>query len=185
MSDELQNQSPESEPTAPETQKQVILLRGAARRIEGAEITLRQAGAASATAGSMMIRQGLAGKAASKELHATQSGILLAQTQSAEFVASTTGVVIAKGEVKLDQSAARLLLTSGDVSIDQGGAAVMAARNIKTQHSETLLLIAGKIEGDVNAVFGPRESAIFGVMAGAAGALVLLLARFLRKRRRS
>jgi len=61
---------------------------------------------------------------------------------------------------------------------------VLAARNVKAQNCGTLLLLAGHVEGDVNTAFGPRESAIFGVVVGAVAGLVLLLARLVQRRRR-
>jgi hypothetical protein len=94
------------------------------------------------------------------------------------------GAVIAKGDVTMDQAVGRLVLAAGSVKMDQAGAAVVAARSVKADNCNTLLLLAGRVEGDVKAAFGPRESAIFGVVTGAVAGLVLLLARLVQQRRR-
>ena len=83
----------------------------------------------------------------------------------------------------MDQAGARLVLARGNVAMDQAGAVVMAARDIKAENCGTILLLAGRVEGTVNAAFGPRESAIFGAVAGATVGLVLLLNRLARRRR--
>jgi hypothetical protein len=55
----------------------------------------------------------------------------------------------------------------------------MVARNIRTgDNSGTVLLLAGRVDGPVNAVFGPAASAAFG--AGFAAMLAFIL--WLRKR---
>jgi len=59
----------------------------------------------------------------------------------------------------------------------------LVARNVKAKNCGTLLLLASRVEGEVNAAFGPRESAIFGAMAGTVVGLILLLARLMRRRR--
>jgi hypothetical protein len=67
--------------------------------------------------------------------------------------------------------------------MDQAGAIAIAARNVKSENCGTILLLAGRVEGTVNAAFGLRESAIFGAMAGAVAGLVLLLNQWARRRR--
>jgi hypothetical protein len=83
----------------------------------------------------------------------------------------------------MDQAGARVVLARGDVTMDQAGSLVLAAPRIKAQNCGTLLLIAGRVEGEVRAAFGPRESVIFGAVTGGVAGLVLLLARLIRRRR--
>jgi hypothetical protein len=132
----------------------------------------------------LVIRQGGALQARADHLEMIQGGIGLAQTQAATLTASSVGVVLAGGDVTMDQAAGRAVLALGDVTMDQAGVAVVAARSVKAQNCSTLLLLAGRVEGEVNTAFGPRESAIFGVVAGAVAGLVLLLARLVQRRRR-
>ena len=117
-------------------------------------------------------------------LDMTQGGAGLLQVNTAKLTASPVGIVLSRGDVTMDQSVGRLVLAAGDVTMDQAGAAVVAARNVKAENCNTLLLLAGHVEGDVKAAFGPRESAIFGAAAGAVAGAVLLLARLVQRRRR-
>ena len=117
-------------------------------------------------------------------LDMTQGGAGLLQVQTAKLTASPVGVVLSRGDVTMDQAVGRLVLAAGNVKMDQAGAAVVAARSVKADNCNTLLLLAGRVEGDVKAVFGPRESAIFGVVTGAVAGAVLLLARLVQRRRR-
>jgi hypothetical protein len=74
---------------------------------------------------------------------------------------------------------ARAVLTRGDVTMDQGGAGVLLARRVTTgSNSGVILMIAGRVDGPVNAVFGPAASAAF----GAAFALVISLIWWFRQR---
>jgi ribosomal protein L27 len=164
--------------------ERVDILQGGARNVTGTNVTLRQAGAQTVTAEQLVIRQGGALWAKADDLDMTQGGAGLLQAQTAKLTASQVGVVLARGDVTMDQAAGRLVLAAGDVTMDQAGAAVLAARNVKAQNCSTLLLLAGHVEGDVKAAFGPRESAIFGAAVGAVAGLVLLLARLVQRRRR-
>jgi hypothetical protein len=164
------------------TAESVDIAQGGARNVKGTHVTLRQAGAQSVTADNVVIRQGGAIKAQTERLEMFQGGIGLVQTQTATLTASQAGVVVSGGNVRMEQAGARTLLSGGDVTMDQSGAIVMAARNVKAENCGTVLLLARQVEGTVNTAFGPRESVIFGVVAGAAAGLVLSLIRLGRRR---
>jgi hypothetical protein len=131
----------------------------------------------------LVIRQGGALRAQADHMELSQGAIGVAQTQAANFTASRVGVALSGGDVAMDQAAARVVLARGDVTLDQSGAVVMAARSVKANNCGTLLLLAGQVEGEVNAAFGPREAAVFGVVAGAVAGLVFFLAQLLRRGR--
>ena len=113
----------------------------------------------------------------------SQGAIGVAQAQAANLTASRVGVALSGGDVTMDQAAARVVLARGDVTMDQSGAVAMAARSVKAKNCGTLLLLAGQVEGEVNAAFGPREAAVFGAVAGAVAGLVFFLAQLLRRGR--
>jgi hypothetical protein len=124
--------------------------------------------------------------------------VVLATTKTAVFRAGNAGAVLAaddvnltqseaqmvvsRGEVTMDQSGAKVLLTPGAVTMDQSGAGLLAAREVQAKNSSTLMLLAGKVEGDIEASFGPRESAIFGAVAGVVAGLIVLLGNLVRRR---
>lgn len=160
----------------------VNIVQGGARSVQGTNVTLRQAGAQSVTADKLVVRQGGVVQAKADHVEMVGGGIALAQTQTASLTASQAGAVLSEGEVRMEQSGARLLLTRGDVTMDQSGAVAMIARNVKTENSGTVFLFASQVEGTVNTAFGPRESVIFGSVAGLVMGLVVLLARLARRK---
>ena len=163
------------------TAESVNITQGGARNVQATHVTLRQAGAQSITADTLVVRQGGVVKARADHLEMLSGGIGLAQTQTASLTASQAGAVLSEGNVAMEQSGAQLLLARGDVTMDQSGAVAMVARNIKAENSGVVFLLAQQVEGTVNVAFGPRESVIFGAVAGAVAGLVLLLARLSRR----
>ena len=113
------------------------------------------------------------------EVEMTQGGALLVNCGTAELEASTAGVVISGGDVEMDQSASKLVLARGDVKMDQSGVVVAAGQTVKVEKSSCFMVLAGRVEGNLETKFGPRESLIFGAAAGFAASLTLALFRLL------
>jgi len=172
----------------PETAK---VTRAAAGDVRGNEVTMRQAGARSVSANQLTIRQGGAVRAQASHLEMQQGGVMLCRAETATLTASQAGAVLTRGDVKMDQAAARVLVAGGGVTMDQGGAIVLASREVKADQCGAVFLLAGRVDGTVNAVFDLRESAVraaaLGVAAGGFLALLgmsLLRPRLFRGRRR-
>jgi hypothetical protein len=165
----------------PETAK---VTRGAAGDVSGNDVTMRQAGARSVSATNLTIRQGGAVRAQAGHLEVQQGGVMLCRAETANLRASQAGAVLTRGDVTMDQAAARLLVAGGGVTMDQGGAIVLASREVKADRCGAVFLIAGRVDGTVNAVFDLRESAVRAAAIGAAagGFLVLLGMSLLRPR---
>jgi hypothetical protein len=163
----------------------INIMRGGANTVQGDTVHIEQGGATSVTADHLTVRQGGVVKAEVRQLEMFQGGIVLAKTETAHLSAMSAAVVQAQGEVKMEQSWARALLASGNVSMNQSGAVVMFARDVKAEKSGVTFLFARKVEGSVAAMFGPRESVLFGLVAGLAAGLVLLVSKQLKLRRRA
>jgi len=163
------------------TAEVVNITRGGARNVQGTHVTLRQAGAQSVTADNLVVRQGGVVQAQTDHLEMLGGGVGMAQTQTASLAASRAGAVISEGNVTMEQSRAQLMLARGDVTMDQSGSVAMFARNVKAENSGVVFLLASEVEGTVNTAFGPRESVIFGIVAGAVTGLVMLLAKLSRR----
>ncbi len=144
-------------------------------------VNITQGGAQSITADNLSIRQGGVVQARTEHLEMMGGGIVLAQTQTADLTAAQAGAIISEGDVTMELSGSQLLLARGDVTMDQSGAVTMIARNVRAENSGTVFLLANEVEGTVNAAFGPRESVIFGAVAGAVAGLVMLLAKLSRR----
>ena len=162
----------------------VQIVRGGVDHVQGEIVTLEQGGANSVSAGQMTVRQGGVVKATTQSLEMLQGSVLLAQAEKAHLTASEAGVLLARGEVKMDQSGAQVLLANGPVSMNQGGALVMVAREVKADKSGVAFLFAQKVEGNVTTLFGPRESILFGIVAGLVTGVVLLVSGKVKRNRR-
>ncbi len=156
--------------------------REAAERVGADEVVMRQAGARSVQADAVTVRQGGVVQARAKELEMLQGGVVLAQTDELRLTASEAGLVHAGGSTVMDQSGAVALVARGPVTMDQCGAVVMAAPEVHADEANAVFLLARRVDGRVNAVFGPRESLLLGAAAGVAAGLILRLSRKLRGR---
>ena len=164
------------------TAESIEIIQGGARNVQGSTVTIRQGGAQSATADSLHIRQGGVVKAKTEHLEMVQGGIILVQTDTANLTASQAGMILSQGNVTMDQAGTRVLLTGGDVTMDQSGTVLMIAGDVKAENCGVVFLLARKVGGTVNALFGPRESLLFGAAAGIVAGLILLLGRQARRR---
>jgi hypothetical protein len=157
----------------------VLVSQAGAGQIKADSIELRQAGAQTIAGQQVNIRQGGVVQARSEQLSITQGGLVFAETGEATLTASTAGAVLASGNVTLDQSIARVVLSRGDVTVDQGGSGLVVGRNVRTgDNSGTIFILAGRVEGEVKAMFGPVSSAAF----GAGFALIVALLIWLKNR---
>lgn len=168
---------------AKRTPETLEVIRGAPERVEANDVVLRQAGARSIDAESVSVRQGGIVQAQTERLDMLQGAVVLAQTWEARMTASDAGLVCAGGPVTMDQSGAMALLAREAVTMDQSGVVLMMAPEVHADEANAVFLLARRVDGDVHAVFGPRESLLFGAAAGAAVGLGFLLIRGLRGRR--
>jgi hypothetical protein len=166
------------------TAETVTITRAGAGSVRGTRVTMRQAGARSVSADELIIRQGGAVRAEVGHLEMHQGGVMLCRAESASLTASQAGAVLARGDVNMDQAGARVLLARGSVTMDQGGAIVLASREVRANQCGAVFLVAGRVEGTVDAVFDLRESAGRAAAVGAAagGFLALLAMALLRPR---
>jgi len=134
----------------------VHISQGGVTNLKADQVELRQAGAQNVNGQSITVRQGGIVQARTGDLSMSQGGLILAETQTATLTASNVGAILSGGAVTLDQSMARAVLTRGDVAMDQSGTGVLLARQVKTgNNTGVFLMIAGRVDGPVNAVFGP------------------------------
>jgi len=157
----------------------VLMEHSSAELVKGRQVVMRQATAHSVEADEIEIRQGVAVRIQANELEMTQGGALIISCDSAELEASKSGVVLAGGNVKMDQSGAKVVLARGDVTMDQSGVMITAGRTVKADRCRSCLVLAGKVEGNLNTKFGPRESLLFGAAAGLVAGFSYALARIL------
>jgi hypothetical protein len=73
---------------------------------------------------------------------------------------------------------AKVVLSRGDVTMDQSGVGLLLARRVNSgKNGGVFIMLAGRVDGEVNSVFGPAAGVAFGVALAVALALILWLRR--------
>jgi len=79
---------------------------------------------------------------------------------------------------------AGLLIARDNVVVNPGArTGILVGRNVQTQGTRTLLLMAGKVEGPVEGLMDTRRILLSSVIAGIMAGVILLLGRFLFRRK--
>ena len=88
--------------------QEVNITHGGVQNVRAANVTMRQAGAHSVTADNLTIKQGGAVKAEAEKLEMTQGCLVAAKTQKAQLNTSLASLLIAQGDVQMEQSGAQV-----------------------------------------------------------------------------
>jgi hypothetical protein len=162
----------------------VNIQQGGAQNVNAGDVTVRQGGVQNVNAETLTIRQGGVAKAKATNLHMVSGGAVFVQTETAEFISSKAGVVVAGGGATIDQGSTRVLVAGGPVTIDQGASAVLVANNVTANNSAVVFLFARNVDGNINAAFGPRESLLFGTVAGLVAGVFLMISSLFRRKKK-
>lgn len=192
MTDELkpQNETEKTQDVVEQSLDDIVqadiveIYQGGANKVQANEVTFRQAGANHVQSDLVQVRQGGIVAVDAEKVEVLEGAILFAESSSLEMTASRAVVIVNEGNATLDQCGNQVLITKGNVDIDQSGIVALVANNVTLENNNSVVfLLAKNVEGDVQTKFGPRESALFGILAGlTAGALVLAGALFGKKR---
>jgi hypothetical protein len=144
----------------------VSINQGGADHVEGDQVSITQGGATNVTAGTIEIRQGGIARAQADDIRVTMGGVALARADRISVEMGGLGIAIAR-EAHLTQGAARSVLAK-DIRIDQGlvGTAI-AGKVVFERPSPVFLLVAGRTEGPVKAMFDWKGALAFGALFGA------------------
>lgn len=164
--------APVAQPEAPgpsgATQRpaDVSIYQGGADFVEGDRVSITQGGATNVTAGSVDVRQGGIARAQADDIKVTMGGVGLARADRINVEMGGMGISIAR-EAHLTQGAARSVIAK-DVRVDQGLVGTAFAGKVTFERpSPVFLLVAGKTEGDVRAMFDWKGALAFGALFGA------------------
>jgi hypothetical protein len=147
----------------------------------GHTVILRQGAAQSVEADQTIIRQGAVGQLNTGKAEFTSSTVGVAQSQNIEMNTSRASGLLAKENVSMDQSGVQILVSGGPVKLNQSGAVVLVAREVELKDtSGVVFLIARNVSGNITPLFGTKEAAIFGAVAGLVGGFILLLSRLFK-----
>jgi hypothetical protein len=123
------------------------------------------------TAGSVQIRQGGIANAQAADIKVSMGGVALARADRVSVEMGGMGISFAR-EAHLTQGAARSVIAQ-DVHVDQSlvGTA-LAGRVTFERPSGIFLLIAGRVDGPVQALLDWRGAIAFGAMFGLVAGLI-------------
>ncbi len=131
------------------------------RAVEGGHIEMQQVGALSIDGERVEVTQGAAGILRGNDVSLNQgiSAVTVGNNTALNF--SFSPMVISKGEAVANKSAV----------------GVMAAMNIKTENSASVLMIANKVEGNVTTLFDWRGALALGAVFGGVWGLLSIFRR--------
>jgi hypothetical protein len=150
------------------------------RSLKAQQVTLQQSVVQDLHAGQMDVRLGAMFQSETEKLEVNYGAAGLIKTGDALLKATSAGAVVADDGVNMELSQAKAVLTRGNVLMDRSLAGAVVARKVKAQNSNVIFLLTSKVEGDVNPLFGPRESLIFGIVAGIVGGILVLTGRLFK-----
>lgn len=161
------------------------IFRDSVDRIVAHEVTIRQGGATSIEADQAQIIQGGVAKVKADSFEVTSGGVMFAQTQDATLNNSSAKLLVAGGHTQLNNSQALLAVAGNGMELVQSGTTVLISPKVTLDKaSGVVFLVAKDVHGDVNTAFGPRDSILFGLVAGATAAAVTLLVRLASRKKK-
>jgi hypothetical protein len=92
-------------------------------------------------------------------------------------------VVLARATTVAVQQGGALVVAAENAPISEGGALVVAAQQADLNQARVGVLLAREVHGDVTTVLDTRQAAVFGLAAGAAIGVLLMLGQLLGGRR--
>lgn len=163
----------------------VTITQGGAGHIKADNVIVRQGGAQKVEATHLTVRQGGVVQAKAETAEIVQSGVVLAQADKMTLDAGAQALGVLAGSATVDGSLAQVIVSRGSVAVEQSATVAMLAPRAMIKNSVVGLLLARHVEGDVNALFGPRAAVAFGAAFGAAFGVAFALTRTsLRRRKR-
>jgi hypothetical protein len=152
----------------------VEIHQGGADRVEGDTVTITQGGATTVTANSVQVRQGGIANARADDITVSMGGVALARADRVSVEMGGMGIAFAR-EAHLTQGVGRSIIAQ-DVHVDQSLIGTALAGRVSFERpSGIFLLIAGRVEGPVQALLDWRGAIAFGAVFG-------LVVGFLRRR---
>lgn len=116
-------------------------------------------------------------KAQTATAHETIIGVM----NAGEVSLTNSGVAAIRAETANVNGAVGAVV-AGSANLGNTYAGVIAAREVRGERIETLVLLSGKVEGQVSTMFDARNALIAGLVGGLFGGLIFLLGRMLLRR---
>lgn len=131
------------------------------RAVEGGHVELQQVGALSIDG---------------ERVEATQSASAILRGNTVNLNQSISLLTVG-GNNELSASFSPLMLSRDNANVSRSAVGVIGGRDIKVENSSTIMMIAGKIEGEVTTLLDWRSALALGAIAGGVIGLISLLKR--------
>jgi hypothetical protein len=154
----------------------------AGNAIEGDIVQVNQSNISQITAQKVELRQGGANKVNAEQVTAQQSGLGMIQASSVNVSQSGVGFV-RSSETVLEKNSTQVLVTQ-TATINGGTAGLLVAREVHANPLRAFVVLAQKIDGQVETTLDTRGAILAGLIAGIAAGLVSLVGRLLTQRKR-
>lgn len=148
--------------------------------VEGDTVHLSQCDVEEITANSVEVREGAVRHAISQQLTITEGGILKAEAGTINVTEGGVGIVSAQ-EANLNGPV--MAVYSQTALVNENRTGILAAREVRGEKINTVVLLAGEVHGNVETVVSQREAALFGIALGAALGIVIGIFRWLTAKR--
>jgi hypothetical protein len=164
----------------PEDQPQVVNLNTTSVEVVDAELVrMHQSAAREITSDEVELHQSGAFDVTTVELNAHEAAIGFVTAGEVEMTNSAAGGIRAE-HVNLTGQAG--VIMAGSTNLGNTYAGLGAGRDVRGERIESLILLAGNVEGDVSTVIDTRGALLAGVAGGFIAGLVLLVGRFIFRR---
>lgn len=144
---------------------EVTIDQGGAELVEADTVTVTQGGVTTVNAQHVEVRQGGIARASAEDIKVTMGGVALARADRVHVEMGGLGLAIGR-EAQVTQGIARSIVAK-EVRVDQGLVGTAIAGRVSFERpSPVFLLIAGRTDGPVKAMFDWRGALAFGALFG-------------------
>ena len=150
-----------------------------AEKVQADLVRVHQSGVKEIAAQEVGLHETAVGRVTAATLTAHESAAGVVQAENATFAES--GIGAARAETLQLQGNAGVLF-SGDASVADSAVGVLAGRSLRAERVNTVVLLAGEVEGEVQTVLDTRGAILAGLVGGVTAGIFLAAAQFLFRR---
>ena len=159
----------------------VNMTESSAETVKAEMVRMKQSGANSIFADEIGMTQSGAVGVKAQTVSAHESGMVSLKAEEVNIAQGGAGVIQAEN-VHIQGNAA--LVIGNDVEIQNGYSLAVASQNLRAERVETILLLAGNVEGEVHTMVDTRDAVLIGVLGGVVSGIFLLLGKLLFGRKK-